>query len=420
MTELDQRHGAPEGVSSATRTPVGFWVWLLAALASSLGSMIIYFGLNWFASAFGGRVSGLVATLSMLPRALLLLLGGAVGDKYGPRRVMIIADALMLAIMLGLAVAVGRFGVTVAILIVVSALSGAVSAFYGPANSVFPRLFVEDEELPRAMSRAGTLMQVARLLGPPVGGVLIVWTDLTGLALIDAASFIGIVIVLVVIRPPREDRATRAAQAGLRSVGEGLVTAFRSPGVTPLLGAVALIAGGVIPSLSLCIPLAARERGWVAADAGLIEGTFIAGGFVVSLVFVTRGPLQRAGIGMVSGPVVVACGLGGLALSPTAPVAAGSAFAVGVGVVLFTAHLFPLYLMRSPDGMQSRFQALLVLVQAVPVLLVNLVYGQIAAASSVTWSMLLAAVIALSAGAWMAAVPSARTARLAPRSTHSG
>src|ERR1017187_1161977 len=76
--------------------PTPFRVWGCGALASQLGDSAMYFALGWAASARGGTAAGLVLSAISLPRALLLLLGGAVGDRLGARRVMITGDGLML------------------------------------------------------------------------------------------------------------------------------------------------------------------------------------------------------------------------------------------------------------------------------------------------------------------------------------
>ena len=76
--------------------PIAFRVWVCGALASQLGDSAMYFALGWAASARGGTAAGLVLSAISLPRALLLLLGGAVGDRLGARRVMITGDGLML------------------------------------------------------------------------------------------------------------------------------------------------------------------------------------------------------------------------------------------------------------------------------------------------------------------------------------
>lgn len=70
--------GAP-----AIRLPRSYLVWLSGAMVSQIGDAALYFALGWAASAHGGPAAALVLTGINLPRSVLLLAGGAVGDRLG-------------------------------------------------------------------------------------------------------------------------------------------------------------------------------------------------------------------------------------------------------------------------------------------------------------------------------------------------
>jgi hypothetical protein len=179
---------------------------------------------------------------------------------------------------------------------------------------LFPRLFIDDSALGAAMARAGMARQLARTIAPPLGGLLIGSIALSGVALLDVA---------------------------------------------------------VIPAVVLGIRLAARERGWTAAEAGLIEAGWIAGGLLAGAWYAWRGTASAAWRPMAAGPFVVVAGLSILAIAPTWMTAIAGTVVVGIGVVVFTAHLFPTYVLLAPPTMISRFQSLLILAQQAPQLLVN-------------------------------------------------
>jgi MFS family permease len=75
--------------SGRDRLSRSYLAWLAGVLASMLGDVVLYFALGWAASAHGGSVAALVLTAINLPRALFLLVGGAVGDRFGARRIML-------------------------------------------------------------------------------------------------------------------------------------------------------------------------------------------------------------------------------------------------------------------------------------------------------------------------------------------
>ena len=90
--------------------PTVYLVWLVEAVASHLGDAALYFGLGWAATAQGRVAAGLVLSASSLPRALLLLVGGAAGDRCDARRIMIAGDAVMLVVACSLAITAGAIG----------------------------------------------------------------------------------------------------------------------------------------------------------------------------------------------------------------------------------------------------------------------------------------------------------------------
>ncbi|MGB4136253.1 MAG: MFS transporter, partial [Microbacterium sp.] len=272
------------------------------------------------------------------------------------------------------------WGAPAALLLVAATLIGTVSAFHRPAVGVFPRLFVDDDSLGAAMARAGTAGQLARTVAPPLGGLLIGLIALSGVALMDALGCLAMLATLLAVRPPR-GRPPAPGAVTFRGIAEGISSARTTRGVPALLGAVAIVAGAVIPAVVLGIPLAARERGWTAAEAGLIEAGWIAGGLLAGFWFAWRGTSPTAWRPMALGPLVVAAGLGILAAAPGWILAASGTLVVGVGVVVFTAHVFPTYVLLAPPPMVSRFQSLLILAQQAPQLIANPLIGIVVAAA---------------------------------------
>lgn len=217
-------------------------------------------------------------------------------------------------------------------------------------------------------------------------------------------------IALLLITPPRA-QAPAPEAVTLRGIASGVATAFSTRGVGTLLGAVTIVAGAVIPAVILGVPLAARERGWSAAEAGIIEAGWIAGGILVGAWFGIRGTIRRAWIPMAIGPAIVASGLLTLALTPLWPVAALGTVIVGIGVVVFTAHVFPTYILLAPPDMLSRFQSLLILMQQAPQLLVFPVIGAVVAARGSAPMLAGAGAVALIAAVLVAVDRGLREAR---------
>jgi len=360
------------------RLPKGFNAWVAATVGSDLGSGVLAFALTWVATGYGPGTASIVLTLTVAPTVLLGLLGGAVADRYGPRRVMITCTIALMLVSATLALIVSAQGPTEITLLVAAALIGSIAAFHRPAIGVFPRLFVTGNALGTAMARVGMASQLAGTIAPPLGGLLIGAVALNGVAWVDVVGCLIMVTTLMMIHPPL--RPTVAADATtFRGIRDGIAVAARTRGVTALLLCVGIVAGAVLPAVILGVPLAARERGWTATEAGVIEAGWIAGGLVAGAWFSWRGTAARPWRPMAIGPFVVAVGLIGLAVSPVWPAASVSTCLLGAGVVIFTAHVFPTYVLLAPETMLSRFQSLLILVQRAPQLVINPLIGVVAA-----------------------------------------
>jgi MFS family permease len=117
-----------------------------------LGTQVLAFGMTWAAASVSGAVAGLMLTAVTLPRVLLLLVGGAVADRTGAFRVLLLGDGVMLAVTLGLGLglALAWTGVSPALMIGAGLAIGLVDAFYLPASATMPRLLAP---VPRSHGR---------------------------------------------------------------------------------------------------------------------------------------------------------------------------------------------------------------------------------------------------------------------------
>ncbi|WP_344340949.1 MFS transporter, partial [Kitasatospora putterlickiae] len=186
--------------------PASYLCWLAGAQLGALGDAALAFALGWAAAAHGGGAAGLVLTAITVSRTALVLVGGAVADRLGARRVMLAGDAVMLAATLALAAVAGGRGVPLGLLVVAAVVTGVVDAFYLPASGAMPRLLVGAGRLPRALALRQAGGQLAVLLGAPLGGALVAVGGLRGVALADAASFAAVLLVLVRLPVARQHR----------------------------------------------------------------------------------------------------------------------------------------------------------------------------------------------------------------------
>lgn len=300
------------------------------ALVSQVGDAALYFALGWAASGHGAPAAALVLSSVSLPQTVLLLIGGAIGDRLGARRVMITCNSVMLVVAAVLAVASWRWGAPLALLIAAGLVIGTVNAFYLPSSGSMPRQLVEDSSLPRALALRQSGSQLVSMIGGPVGGALVAFAGFAAASLTDSISFGVVLVALIAIRPRFAPPAAPRRNI-LRESADGIRVALKTPGLGAVLLLVAGVAGFVLPATSLLVPLIAREHHWTVAVAGVIVGGQAAGAIVIALLAARRGSTPRPGLAAALGLTMIATGELALGLSPFRALAVGGAVVMGLG-----------------------------------------------------------------------------------------
>jgi MFS family permease len=345
-----------------------YYGWLAGSTLSVLGDTVLFFALGWAATGIGPQVAALVLTGFTLPRAVLLLLGGVLGDRVGPRRLLLGCSAVVGGCCFLLAAVVGVRGVSTGVLLAAAIVVGTVDAFALPAAGVLPRLFVSDDQLPRAMALRTSATQLVTLAGGPLSGVLVATVGLVGALMVDGATFAVQFVVLLLLRPPYDVPPPAERPSMVRSALDGLRVAAAEPVLRRILLVVALVAAFVLPVTSLCVPLLARSQGWSAGQAGFVVAGNVCGGLLVTVLVARFGTFDRAGTAGGLGCLVAALGIAALTFAPSVPVAVAATVVQGVGIGLFTAHLAPAFVRSTPKSHLTRLQSLLSFAQTVPLI----------------------------------------------------
>ena len=115
---------------------------------------------------------GTVMALSSIPRALFMLLGGAVSDRFSPRRIMLASDGLRLLLCAGLAGLIFSGRVELWMLYVFSGLFGLVSGFFSPAAGSMVPYLLERGQLQAGNSLMQGTAQLTNFIGPVLGAIL--------------------------------------------------------------------------------------------------------------------------------------------------------------------------------------------------------------------------------------------------------
>jgi MFS family permease len=214
------------------------WIGLLVSLT---GSTMQSAALLWHVSLLvppsrKGLALGLVGAVKVLPIIVFSLISGVVADALDRRRLMLVTQSLSTIVAIALAI-IAFQGVThVWPIYLLAALGSAVSAFDLPARQALVPTLVPREHLPNAISLNTIMFQVAAVLGPSLGGLLIAATGVGWAYVANAVSFLFVAAALLRMtnvsgRALKDDTASASSRddVSLHAAVEGLRFVFTSP-----------------------------------------------------------------------------------------------------------------------------------------------------------------------------------------------
>ncbi|MEU3336027.1 MFS transporter [Streptomyces sp. NPDC006668] len=308
--------------------------WVGAYASSMAGDGVYYVALSWAAVQAGTPAqAGLVMSVSALPRAVLMLGGGVVADRFGPRRVVIGSDAVRCAAVLAVAALLFLTGPGLWPLAALALVFGIVDAVFVPAVGALPARITGRGQLARVQGMRGLAYRFAVVVGAPLGGL--------GVAVGGAAAAFGLAGLLIAVSVPLlvsvrmrelppDDAVDGRGGTAWSDLVAGLRYIRRHRVLAPLVLAIALGDLGFVGPFNVGLTLLADERGWGASGMGCVLAGFGVGAGFVSLLLAVRGRLPHAG--RVAGWALLAgaVAVGALAFVPSLLAAVGTALAVGL------------------------------------------------------------------------------------------
>jgi MFS family permease len=207
---------------------------------------------------------GLVAAASSLPILLFSFHAGVLVDRVDKLRTVRICQALLAAEAGVLWWFTASGHITINWLIVLAATNGLISSLEIPARQSLVIDLVGRSDLPSAIALNSSGFNLARVVGPGIGAVIIARAGLAACFGTNAVSYIAVLVGLFMIRLPRQAPPTSrfAAMDGIR---EGVVFMRSTPTVAALMGVITVFSVLGIPYLTL-MPVVARDT--LHLDAG--------------------------------------------------------------------------------------------------------------------------------------------------------
>jgi MFS family permease len=351
-------------------------------IISNLGTWMQFTSLGYSVSMIAGTPQraalylGFMGAARAIPVLLLSPVAGVVADTQPRRRVLMAANVTMSAAALAFALLATTHHLTLAAILIISAVNAVGNAFDSPVRQSWTPLLVDRAYVGNAIGLTSVAFNAPAVIGPVIAGLLIVWVGVAGSFYFNAVATLAVVVVLTMMHPSRPTGAKR--EPILDSIAEGLAFLWNHPVLKWIIGVFFVTAIFVRPYAQLSPAYIintlhgdARELSWAIAAVGV-------GGFIGALV--TAGfSGERRSVQWIFAGVLMTAGVATLGFIRWLPMTYPVFFLIGLGTLSFLGACNTLIQMLSPDAMRGRAVSIYTMVAMGVVPGGSLVLGSIAA-----------------------------------------
>ncbi len=387
-----QGAGVASGAWAPLRHPEFALLWF-AALISNTGSWMHDLAAGWFMTTLDPTpyMVALVQAANSLPVCLLAIPAGTLADRMDKRKLLLVVQfaMLLLAGLLGVLVLVGTAGETT-LLLVTLGIGSCVAVMSPTWQSIIPGL-VPKPDLQQAVALHSVGMNISRAIGPAIAGLVIATSGIAWPFLINALSFLAVILALWWWRAPRSAAQPVHAESYLAALRIAFTQTATNKALRHTLWRSVLffLFGSCYWAL---LPLIAREQLQGGPGLfGVLVGCIGIGAVIAALAL----PALRARWGLDrllhAGTLATAISLAGYALlrlpvlGMITSMLAGAAWLASLSTLNVAAQL------AVPDGLRARGMALFTAVFYGCLALGSLLWGQIATHLNLTGALLVSA-----------------------------
>ncbi len=269
----------------------------LGQFVSITGSQMQLVTINWhvYLLTHSAAALGLVGLVRVVPIIVCSLVGGVVADAVDRKRLLVVTQTTMLLSAAVLAAVTLRGLGHVWPIYALTALSSAATAFDNPARQALLPSLVPEEVFPNAVSLGFVAFQVAMVLGPVFGGLVLARFGPAVVYAANAVSFLAVIAAVLLIRAGGRGKGGESNRISLEALTEGLKFVWRTPIMvqTMALDFVATF----FASANALLPIFAQNILHVGAHGyGLLAGASAFGAVVTGLLLARRADWQRPGL----------------------------------------------------------------------------------------------------------------------------
>jgi MFS family permease len=354
-------------------------LYFFGQLVSMTGSWMQSTALAWviFQMTDENRWPAHISTAQILPTFLLGAWGGSLADRWPKRELIFVTQAAALVQALLLFALVGAGVHEPWMLVAVTGLGGLIQAVDFPARLAFVLDLTSREDLMNAVALNSAVFNVARVIGPALGGLTLFLVGPEACFLLNAASYLAVLWALYQMRiDPKNSKPIHSS--GWRSLVGGLSYLANHREMAWLLVLVATTCMCGWPFLAL-MPAMAKHRFAMAEQAYsfLLSATGF-GALLGAVIVAVYGTMERRQLFMRGGVFLVTVSLLGLAIAGNVPAAIFWAGLCGCGLILFLATCQSILQLSSGEHNRGQIMGIYAVIISGAVPLGNQIVGHVA------------------------------------------
>lgn len=376
-----------------------FRLYFIGQLCSISGSNAQIVATGWLVLQLtdSSTMLGIVIAAQYVPLLIAAPLLGAVSDRFPKRTILLITQALALLVAVALWLLAGSDHVSANAIVGLMLASGIITTLDVPTRQALIRDVVEPELVPNAVALVNVLMGVARIVGSAVAAVTIATVGVRSCFLVNAGSFLVILVMLFVMQAGRTPLVSRSSDTD--SFRSGLRYAFNTPEVRNGLIVMALI-GTFTYEFWVTLPVLVkdvfeREGTHYATMMAVMSIGSVGGGLLIARQ-VKASVRSRAVTAVAFGVTTVAVGV-----SPTFDYALVAVLAMGASYSAFVAVSNAALQLSTDDRFRGRVMGLWTSAFMGSTAIGGPLMGWIATGYGARWALIAGGIVACLTARWI-------------------
>jgi MFS family permease len=346
-------------VEHPLRNP-NYRLWLIGGTISLLGDQFYFVALPWLVlQQTGSAVAmGTIMMAGAIPRALLMLMGGAVSDRMSARKIMI-------ATAMARTICVTVIGVLVWLrvlrtweLYALAVAFGVADAFAVPAQTAYMPSLLRREQLVAASSVSQSTAQMTTIVGPVPAGFVIKTLGVAWAFFVDAISFLFIIGALWKLPDPPKSQTARKPM--LHSIAEGIAYVGKDVPLRSLMLLVTILNFCIAGPVSIGLAYLTKTRFGSPAAYGIVISA-VAAGSLLGALLAGVWKVRRRGVMILLVSAVLGLCLGSIGLMDRVWSIASVLLIMGVAAGMVNIHIGAWIMQRIDVAVRGRVASVLML-----------------------------------------------------------